>query len=202
MNWKPSPNFNSREGHKVEAVVLHIGEGTLGKQEPTLGAINSHFKNESSQVSAHYGIGYNGEIDQYVKEENSAWHAGIVDRPTWKLLKPKKNPNHYTIGIEHEGYFRDEWPETQKKASVDLIRDICLRWKIPIDREHIIGHYEIKASKPNCPAKDKRIIDELVERAKPVELKIEELKKVQINLLRRILSVLQEKLSLLLNRKT
>ena len=183
--WRPSPNFSSREGFKPEAVVLHIGEGSLE-------AIASHFKSPTSQVSAHYGVGHNGEVDQYVKEEKSAWHAGQTDRPTWKLLKPNKNPNWYTIGIEHEGYFDEEWPEAQKIASANLIKDICKRWNIPIDREHIIGHYEIKKTKPNCPAKNKGIIDELIERAsKSDEKKIEELK-IQLSLLQRLVALWQQ----------
>src|SRR3990167_3748423 len=186
MKWKPSPNFYSREGHKIEAIILHIGEGSLGWADTSLGAINSHFSKPSTQVSAHYGIGYNGEVDQYVKEEDCAWHAGLADRPTWKLFN-KINTNKRTIGIEHEGWHDEEWPEAQKVASANLIKDICVRHNIPIDREHIIGHYEIRKSKPNCPALNKSIIDELIKRAKggpePKVDRIEELQKVQLSLL-------------------
>lgn len=158
--WKGSPNFwQGRRGQKPEAVVIHIMDGTLA-------GTDSWFANKSSQVSAHYGIGRGGQVHQYVKEEDTAWHAGVVKSPSWNLLKPKVNPNLYTIGIEHEGRPGDAWTEEMKNASAKLIREICQRWKIPTDREHVIGHYQIDGiRRPNCPAYDKSIIDELIRRA-------------------------------------
>ena len=155
--WKGSPNFwAGRQGQKPEAIVIHIMAGTLV-------GTDSWFNNVKSQVSAHYGIGKNGEIHQYVKEEDSAWHAGIVSNPNWLLLKPSNiNPNLYTIGIEHEGSESDVWTEQMKNASAAMIRNICIRWQIPIDRNHVIGHYQLSSKKPNCPAINKNIIDELI----------------------------------------
>jgi hypothetical protein len=49
-----------------------------------------------------------------------------------------------------------------KQASAILIREVCQRWHIPIDRNHVIGHFEIFSKKPNCPASNKAILDELV----------------------------------------
>ena len=154
--WKGSPNFwSGRQGYKPEFVVIHIMAGTLV-------GTDSWFNNPKSQVSAHYGIGKKGEIHQYVKEEDTAWHAGIVSSPTALLVKPNINPNLYSIGIEHEGSESDTWTEEMKRASASMIRDVCMRWNIPIDRNHIIGHYQITSKKPNCPAINKNIVDELV----------------------------------------
>lgn len=154
--WKPSPNFwSGRRGYKPEAVVIHIMDGTLA-------GTDAWFADSKSQVSAHFGIGKNGEVHQYVKEEDTAWHAGRIDNPDWKLIKSNVNPNLYTIGIEHEGKSDDVWTGAMKQASVTLIREVCERWEIPMDRDHIIGHYQIFSKKPNCPAKNKQIIDELV----------------------------------------
>jgi N-acetylmuramoyl-L-alanine amidase len=36
------------------------------------------------------------------------------------------------------------------QSSAALVRDICARWSIPIDRDHIIGHREIYGHK-TCP---------------------------------------------------
>jgi N-acetyl-anhydromuramyl-L-alanine amidase AmpD len=153
---KKSPNFwAGRKGYRPEAVVIHIMDGTL------IGT-DSWFANTTSQVSAHYGIGKSGEVHQYVNEQDSAWHAGRVDAPVWKLIKPNINPNLYTIGIEHEGKPEDVWTDAMKQASATLIREICERWQIPIDRNHIIGHFEIFSKKPNCPATNKSILDEMV----------------------------------------
>jgi len=153
---KISPNFwAGRKGYKPEAIVIHIMDGTLS-------GTDSWFTNSLSQVSAHYGIGKNGEVHQYVKEEDISWHAGRIDTPIWKLIKLNVNPNLYTIGIEHEGKSDDIWTEEMKQASSMMIREICQRWQIPIDRDHIVGHFEIFSKKPNCPAVNKKILDELV----------------------------------------
>ena len=153
---KKSPNFwVGRKGYPPEAVVIHIMDGTLV-------GTDSWFANHTSQVSAHYGIGKSGEVHQYVQETDTAWHAGRVNAPVWKLIRPNLNPNLYTIGIEHEGKPNDQWTEEMKRVSANLIREICQRWQIPIDRNHIVGHFEIFSKKPNCPASNKQILDDLV----------------------------------------
>lgn len=159
---KPTPNYTTgRSGNrKPELVVIHVMDGTLK-------GTDSWFASAASQVSAHYGIGLDGEVHQYVKEENTAWHAGRVKNPSFSLYKEGVNPNAYTIGIEHEGKANSEWTPAMKAKSAALIREICLRWNIPVDREHIIGHYQIFSEKPNCPALNKGIIDELIAMAKP-----------------------------------
>ena len=153
---KKSPNFwVGRKGYRPEAIVIHIMDGTLV-------GTDSWFANHTSQVSAHYGIGKSGEVHQYVQENDTAWHAGRVDAPVWKLIRPNLNPNLNTIGIEHEGRPNEIWTEEMKRVSANLIREICQRWQIPIDRYHIVGHFEIFSKKPNCPASNKQILDDLV----------------------------------------
>ncbi len=156
---KPTPNFTvGREGFKPEAIVIHIMSGTL------LGT-DAWFASPASGVSAHYGISQNGEVHQYVKEEDQAYHAGGVSLPTWKYIKTGVNPNMYTVGIEHEGFEYSSWSEIMKQASAELVSGISKRWNIPLDRDHVIGHYEIRSTKPNCPAIDKSIINDIIARA-------------------------------------
>jgi N-acetylmuramoyl-L-alanine amidase len=144
ITWIGSPNKDKgREGYRPEAIVIHIMEGTLK-------GTDAWFLNEESGVSAHYGIGKDGIIHQYVSEMDRAWHAGRVVGPTWRLLRTDINPNWYTIGIEHEGRADSGWPQSMYEASAELISDICLRWSIPCDRDHIIGHREIRSDK-TCP---------------------------------------------------
>lgn len=162
---KPCTNhYNGRAGYKPELIVIHVMDGTLT-------GTDSWFQNGSAAagrpVSAHYGIGQNGEVHQYVKEEDGAWHAGRIQNPTFSLFKGANiNPNLYTIGIEHEGKADTAWSPAMKAASAELIREICGRWNIPIDRNHIIGHYQIFSGKPNCPGINKGMIDEIIALAK------------------------------------
>lgn len=147
ITWIGCAQENMRKGrptpHRPVAIVVHIIVGSLR-------GADGYFNDPGSRVSAHYGVGKSGEIHQYVNETDTAFHAGIVVGPTWKLIQPNVNPNFYTIGIEHEGLPEDIWPEEQISSSAALIGDIANRWEIKLDRDHVIAHHEIRASK-TCP---------------------------------------------------
>ena len=73
---------------------------------------------------------------QCVRNEDIAWHAGW-----W-------NTNKHSIGIEHAGYINDpDWfTRRMYHASARLSAWCCKKYKIPIDRRHIIGHNQV----PGC----------------------------------------------------
>ncbi|MGB8885991.1 MAG: peptidoglycan recognition family protein [Candidatus Korobacteraceae bacterium] len=147
VKWVGCPASNFRPGRpqglRPEAIVIHIIDGSFAAGE-------SVFLDPASQKSAHYAISKNGEIHQYVDENDTAFHAGVVVNPTWDLLKKGVNPNFYTIGIEHEGKPQDEWPNVQLSASAALVLEIAARWGILLDPQHVIRHHQIRASK-TCP---------------------------------------------------
>jgi N-acetylmuramoyl-L-alanine amidase len=143
IGCNPSNFRKGRHGYAPKAIVIHIIVGSLESAGLTFG-------DARSSVSAHYGVGKSGRVHQFVEEPDTAFHAGIVVRPTWRLIEPRVNPNFYTIGIEHEGQPQDVWPDEQYQASAALVREIGARWQIPLDRDHVIMHREIRASK-TCP---------------------------------------------------
>lgn len=144
IDWLGSPNKETgRRGFRPEAIVVHIMDGTLV-------GTDAWFANPKSAVSAHYGIGSAGQIHQYVAESDTAWHAGRRAQPTWRLIKPTPNPNSYTIGIEHEGHADTPWSDAMLAASTQLAAEVCNRWSVAVDRDHLIGHREIYARK-SCP---------------------------------------------------
>ncbi len=130
-------------GIKPEAIVIHIISGSLESAK-------AQFADPASQLSAHYGVGRDGTVLQFVEEEDTAFHAGVVVNPTWTGIHGGLNPNLYTIGIEHEGGPTDPWTDAQFSASAQLVAEIAGRWTIPLDAAHIVLHQEIRASKP-CP---------------------------------------------------
>lgn len=154
-----------RGGMKPEAIVIHIMDGTLVGTDtwfntppekrgnpaviPRPGASQG-----SLASSAGYGVGKDGTIHQYVKDEDRAYHAGRVLSPSWRglSLHPKVNPNAWTLSIEHEGMASDvgPWPEPQMQASAWLMAQLAAKWTIPLDRMHVCGHHEIFRDKP-CP---------------------------------------------------
>jgi len=113
--WKGSPNhYTGRQGYGVTHITLHIMVGYLAGTDST-------FANSASQASAHYGIGADGTIHQYVSERDGSYSdANYMS-------------NCSTISIEHEGGMSDGAVCTQAciDASARLCADIARRygWK-------------------------------------------------------------------------
>lgn len=142
--WDPSPNFSSRQGRKIIAIVNHITAGSFP------GCL-TWLKNPQSQASAHYIVTKTGRIIQLVREGDKAWHAGSVNKPNWSLYDGT-NPNFYTLGIEHEGQPGEALTELQYQSTLFLHKELTAKYNIPIDSDHIIGHYRIDSvTRPNCP---------------------------------------------------
>ncbi len=118
----PALLFWKREDKKPDRIVIHTVEGT---KNGTL----SWFKNPQSRASAHYLVGFDGEVIQIVREADAAQHLW------WQPW------NQTSFGIEHEGYAaKNEWREAQYRASAALVRDLCRRYRIPADVDHIVSH--------------------------------------------------------------
>lgn len=149
IEWAPTPNMSKgRNGKKIIAIVNHI---TAGLYPGTL----SWMRNPAAKASAHYLVTRAGQIFQMVKDEDTSWHAGVVNRPNWPLYDGT-NPNRQTIGIEHEGHKQQggdgNLTEAQYQATLWLHKHLIAKHKIPATRNHIIGHYRIDSiNRPNCP---------------------------------------------------
>lgn len=148
IKWVGSPHFTpGRRGHKPVALVYHIMDGSLA-------GTDAWFQDPSSRASSHFGIGRDGSIHQYVKEEDSAWANGRVREPSWPLIDlfPGVNPNDYTLSIEHEGKPGEEFSEAMYQASLALTRYLTEMWRIPPDRGHLVGHFSIDSvDRADCP---------------------------------------------------
>lgn len=152
-----SPNWSGRGTNPIEAIVLHVtGPGTCP-------GMRSWFNNPASQVSAHFGVCKDGKVEGYVEVGDVAWHAGIVNRPdlsnpliaSW--VATGINPNLRHVGIElllaGPAEPLSEYP--QMKASLfALLRWLSQELGIPLDRTHVIGHYQIdgvnRQTDPRC----------------------------------------------------
>ena len=125
-------NFRTGRTHQIDMLVIHVMEGFYG---PTA----AWFADSEAHDSAHFGIGVDGSIARYVRESDTAWHAG------------NRDINARSIGIELEGHSADVDAFTVKMMSalVELSRMLCLEFGIPLDRQHLIGHNEVPD--PRCP---------------------------------------------------
>lgn len=153
---KPCAPRNFREGRPsglaIDTVVIHIIDGSLA-------ACDSTFGDNTLDVprSAHYAVGRDGDVHQYVDERDTAFHAGKIVTPTWTGLKRGSNgafinPNFYSIGIEHEGRANDDWPDEMYAASAALLRGLVARHPglRPLTRRNLVMHREIRGDK-TCP---------------------------------------------------
>ena len=110
-------------------------------------------------------MGKDGSILQYVLEEKKAWTQGNVRNPSAKVVLERKgiNPNLYCISIENEGQDLKNHTLEQFRSLIELIKDIAKRHNIVMDRQHILGHFEIDSvNRPYCPSTDHSILDEIV----------------------------------------
>lgn len=127
-----SNNFElGRRGNKVSMIIIHWIVGTLKSCDAT-------FNNPNRGASAHYGIGGN-EVHQYVTEQDTAYHAGSFD------------VNLKSIGIEHEGGPSIPIIESTYQSSIELVAELCKRYKIPANRDHIKMHREVSRTGTQCP---------------------------------------------------
>ena len=119
-------NFQRGRSDSIERLIIHTIEGQASD------AI-TWFKHPRSQVSAHYIIARDGKLIRMVKEGDVAYHA--------------RYHNDNSIGIEHAGYggLGDFTDETMK-ASVLLVCHLTLKYSIPVDRKHILGHQTLKGN--------------------------------------------------------
>lgn len=149
IRWVGSPNYSpGRNGRKIIAIVDHI---TAGLMPGTL----TWMQNPLAKASAHYLVTRKGEIYQLVREEDTAYHAGVVNKPNWALYDGS-NPNYYTIGIEHEGYKNQggdgSLTEAQYKATLWLHKRLIAKWGLMVTLDHIIGHCRIDSvNRSLCP---------------------------------------------------
>jgi len=129
--WVPAHSNNYKSANRgvndIDMIVIHASEGyTAGVRT---------FQEPDRKASAHYGVQWNGDIAQMVDDKDIGWHAGGYI-----------GTNDRSIGIEHAGFSNlgpEMWQSPQLKASAKLVASLARKYDVPLDREHIIGHYQI-----------------------------------------------------------
>ncbi len=114
-------------GHaSVNKIVIHDTEGGWNASVATL-------QNDPGK-SVHYIIDRDGSrVGQFRPENDTTYHGGNFFY------------NETSVGIEHVGVAADPagYAPALYAKSRDLVKSIRTRWSVPLDREHIIGHYQI-----------------------------------------------------------
>lgn len=111
----------------IKYIVIHDTEGTW---DGSLKLVQ-----DPAYVSWNYTLrSTDGHIAQHVKAKDVAWHAG-----NWYI-------NAKSIGLEHEGFLAspDAWyTEAMYRASARLVNYLADKYRVPLDRQHILGHENV-----------------------------------------------------------
>ena len=127
----PKNYQQGRNGKHIALFVIHATEGSLQSAA-------NRFNNPASSVSAHYGIGKKGEIEQYVNTSDIAFHAG-----NWAI-------NETSIGIEIEDVYDGNPPnDLQYKTIAWLISSLMKTYSLKPDEKTIQPHKNFRATL--CP---------------------------------------------------
>ena len=131
----------------ISRIVIHITDG-----HPDPRGTAEMFQQPRHGASAHFVVGQDGTVIQCVALDDIAWHASSA--------------NEDSIGIEHSARAPGEWDKllghhdpglslspVQLLASAKLVRWLCDRYGLPIDRAHVLGHCEADPSTTHtdCP---------------------------------------------------
>jgi AmpD protein len=149
----PSPNFGLRPiGTQVDLIVLHsisLPPGQYGGEEVLRLFTNRldwnqhpYFKSiQGMQVSAHFYIRRQGELQQFVSANDRAWHAGASS------YRGRNNCNDHSIGIELEGLEGELFEDRQYETLASLCAALLQGYPIA----HIAGHEHIAPGRKADP---------------------------------------------------
>ncbi|WUX01632.1 N-acetylmuramoyl-L-alanine amidase [Streptomyces sp. NBC_01450] len=112
-------------GIRIDSIVIHDTESSYDSAIAT-------FQDPKSKSSANCVMrSADGAVTQMVPTKDVAFHAGNY------------SSNLHSIGIEHEGYAVQAatwYTEAEYETTAYLVKYLSVRFGIPLDRQHIVGH--------------------------------------------------------------
>ncbi|MEU6052386.1 N-acetylmuramoyl-L-alanine amidase [Streptomyces xanthochromogenes] len=130
-NWRMA---DRPDDYAVDRVVIHVVQGSFDSALKT-------FQDPGNKAAAHYVVRGDGHIAQTVRELDVAFHAG------------NRQYNERSVGIEHAGFVEQasSFTDAMYASSARLTAAICARYRITVDRTHIIGHVEVPGTDHTDP---------------------------------------------------
>lgn len=162
---EPVANFSWEREYAPEFVMIHSTSAVVNHRDDPYNIEHIRDIFEEYEVSIHYIIDRDGTVYCFVPEDRVAWHAGKGQFAGDEKYTNKMN--YYAIGIElmamgsqhdmalyltqQEYQALDQsligFTDAQYEALAGLVADLCGRYEIPKDRNHIIGHQEYAPDK-------------------------------------------------------
>lgn len=153
--WLESPNFGQRPDGGISLLVIHnisLPPGQFGG-----GFVQQFFTNQLDptghpffesikelRVSSHLLIERTGEVTQFVRFGDRAWHAGVSS------FDGRDNCNDYSIGIELEGTDHQPYSDCQYEVLAAVTRALQICYPALTD-ERITGHEQIAPGRKTDP---------------------------------------------------
>jgi N-acetylmuramoyl-L-alanine amidase len=132
-------NYGNGQVDRIKYIVIHY-VGALGGAEANC----KYYASQYVGASAHYYVGFNGEVWQSVEDKNIAWHCGAK-----KYVHPEcRNGN--SIGVElcvrNKGSLADTsrgwyFEDVTVQAAIKLTKDLMAKYSVPADR--VIRHHDV-----------------------------------------------------------
>lgn len=132
-------NYSAGNASRIRYIVIHYVGATGGAE-----ANCRYYASQYIGASAHYFVGFDGEIWQSVEDRDIAWHVGS------KTYRHKECRNTNSIGIElcvrtkgsqaatgKDWYFED----ATVNSAIALTRFLMDTYQLPAD--HILRHYDV-----------------------------------------------------------
>jgi hypothetical protein len=158
--------------------VIHITGNPGNPIATAAGELAWRLNDPANQNSATFFVDRDGRVYQALSDplHMDPWSNGDVGAPDMSnpriaaAVRASVNPNERTlVSIECVGRPTDlPITEAQLRACAMILAHYHGRAGVPITRETVIGHYQVNSiTRPNCPAIDKRILDQIVAYAQP-----------------------------------
>lgn len=133
-------NYTPGNLNRIKYIVIHYVGATGGAK-----ANCEYYASKYIGASAHYYVGFQGEVWQSVEDYNIAWHCGTKGKYYHSACR-----NSNSIGIElcvrnkgsqadvsRDWYFEDATID----AAINLTKELMKKYNIPVD--HVIRHYDV-----------------------------------------------------------
>ena len=131
------PIMTLTERNQTDMIVIHhTGEADI---DASAAQIDQWHKNNNppwAMIGYHFVIRKNGTIER--------------GRPEWAIGSHAYGENSHTIGIHLSGDFMSAQPTpAQIESCAALVNYLCIKYGIPPDRNHIVGHCDLMST--DCP---------------------------------------------------
>lgn len=151
-----SPNFDPRPAGTEPSLIVvhgislppgefggtHVDELFTNRLDP---GAHPYFRQiEGLKVSSHLFVRRGGQMTQYVKFQDRAWHAGP------STFEGRSACNDFSIGIELEGTDTDPYAAAQYRSLAQAVAALCTAYP-SLSPARLVGHSDIAPGRKTDP---------------------------------------------------